>query len=134
MPIYDSSVLVPLFDQDHPLHEKARKEVARPEMVYVSGGVLTEVSSVLRRRANLVGLDGNAVARDAVRALAAMQGFRHAPHHDPALVAEIYEAHQTLSHVDAWGIALALSTAEDLATFDERQRKAFLRERGRRKS
>lgn len=128
MPVVDSSVLVPAFDADHPRHVEARDELAHPVLLHVSGGVLAEVTTVLRRRAHDVGSDGAKVAREALTRLEGLAGFRHATSYDADEVSRIYSAHTALSYVDALGIVLAIGLRDDLLTFDEAQAKAYKKE------
>lgn len=129
MPVVDTSVLVPLFDADHPHHHDARQLVAAPILLYVTGGVLAELTTVLRRRGKDVGLDGARIAREALGQLEKLQGFRHVTDYDPGSVSRTYAAHAGLSYVDAWGIVLAMDMGEDLISFDERQMAAYREEK-----
>lgn len=129
MPVVDSSVLVPAFDADHPRHAEAREKLATTSLLHVSGGVLGEVTTVLRRRANDVGSEGSKVAREALARLEELAGFRHATSYDADEVSRVYQAHPTLSYVDAMGIVLAIGLGEDLLTFDDAQERAHKKER-----
>ncbi|MFA5862833.1 MAG: PIN domain-containing protein [Candidatus Thermoplasmatota archaeon] len=131
MPVPDTSVLVPIFDADHPLHEKARAQIGAPVLLHVTGGVLAELTTVLRRRGNDVGLDGSRIARECLGELEQLRGFRHASPCDGAEVTRVFKAHSSLSYVDAWGIVLALELGDTIITFDERQASAFKREKAR---
>ncbi|MGH2669845.1 MAG: PIN domain-containing protein [bacterium] len=131
MPVPDTSILVPLFDADHPHHARARRAVGAPGPLHVSGGVLAELTTVLRRRGSDVGLDGELIAREALERLEALQGYRHASEYDAVAVSRLYRTHSGLSYVDAWGIALALGMDEQLLTLDARQRAVYRRERAR---
>jgi predicted nucleic acid-binding protein len=132
MPVLDTSVLVPAFDADHPRHHEARELLAAPALLHVNAGVLGELTTVLRRRANDVGLEGSKVARDALAKLESLAGFRHATSYDPDTVSHVYRAHSSLSYVDAIGIVLALELDEELLTFDDGQAAALKRERRKR--
>ena len=132
MPVLDTSVLVPAFDADHPRHKEARQLLAGPALLHVSGGVLSELTTVLRRRANDSGLAGAKVARDALACLEGLSGFRHAAAYDADAVSRVYQAHASLSYVDALGIVLALDTGYALITFDDAQAAALKREKRRR--
>jgi predicted nucleic acid-binding protein len=129
MPVLDTSVLVPLFDADHPDHAQARERVGAPILLHVSGGVIAELTTVLRRRAKDAGLDGSRVAREALSKLEGLRGFRHAASYDADAVSRVYQAHSALSYVDALGIVLALDLGEPLLTFDDRQMAAYRREK-----
>lgn len=129
MPVADTSVLVPLFDADHPHHAQARRAVEAPGTLLVSGGVLGELTTVLRRRAKDIGLDGDRIAREALGKLESLAGFRHADAYDATAVSRIFQAHAGLSYVDAWGVALAIETGDELLTLDSRQRAVYRRER-----
>lgn len=125
MPVPDTSVLAALFDADHPRHTEARRLVGAPGVLHVSGGVVAELTTLLRRRANDVGLDGNRVAREALEQLEKLGGFRLATDYDTEAASRLYRDNAALSYVDAWGIALAVGLGEELLTLDERQRKAY---------
>ena len=125
MPVVDTSVLVPLFDADHPRHQEAKILVAKPILLHVTGGVLAELTTVLRRRGKDVGLDGARIAREALIHLEGLRGFRHATDYEPESVSRTFGAHPSLSYVDAWGIVLAMDMGEDLLSFDERQMAAY---------
>lgn len=129
MPVVDSSVLVPAFDADHPRHAEARGKLATTSLLHVSGGVLAEVTTVLRRRANDMGSDGSKVARESLARLEELAGFRHATTYDADEVSRVYLAHATLSYVDAMGIILAIGLNDELLTFDDAQARAHKRER-----
>lgn len=129
MPVPDTSVLVPLFDADHPRHQDARRQVGAPVMLHVTGGVLAELTTVLRRRAKDTGLDGARTAREALRHLESLRGFRHAVTYDATEVSRVYKAYETLSYVDAMGIVLALELGDPLLTFDDTQSKAYAKEK-----
>jgi predicted nucleic acid-binding protein len=129
MPVIDTSVLVPLFDADHPRHAEARQLVAAPVLLHVTGGVLAELTTVLRRRGKDAGLDGARVAREALVQLEALHGFRHVIDYDAEAVSRAYAQHSALSYVDAWGVVLALEMGEDLMTFDDRQLAAYVEEK-----
>lgn len=129
MPVPDTSILVALFDADHPQHARALSVVGAPGTLHVTGGVLAELTTVLRRRGNDVGLQGDRIAREAVERLEGLQGFRHATEYDAPAVSRLYRSHDGLSYVDAWGIMLALGLREELLTLDARQRTVHRRER-----
>lgn len=129
MPVVDTSVLVPLFDADHSRHDDARRLVAAPILLRVTGGVLAELTTVLRRRGKDAGLDGARIAREALVQLEGLRGFRHSTDYDPEAVSRTYASHAGLSYVDAWGIVLAMETGEELLTFDEDQTAAYREER-----
>ncbi|HUR70159.1 MAG TPA: PIN domain-containing protein [Candidatus Thermoplasmatota archaeon] len=129
MPVVDSSVLVPAFDADHPRHAEARGKLGTTSLLHVSGGVLAEVTTVLRRRANDIGSDGSKVAREALVRLEELAGFRHATSYDPDEVSRVYQAHAALSYVDAMGIVIAIRLDDELLTFDDAQSKALKKER-----
>lgn len=128
MPVVDSSVLVPAFDADHPRHGEARGKLATTSLLHVSGGVLAEVTTVLRRRANDLGLDGSNVARDALARLEELAGFRHVTSYDADEVSRVYQAHAALSYVDAMGIVIAIVLDDELLTFDDAQSRAHKKE------
>lgn len=132
MPVPDTSVLVPAFDADHPRHAEARRMLGAPILLHVTGGVLSELTTVLRRRANDVKVDGAKVAREALAKLEALEGFRHATGYDAEAVSRVYLAHSALSYVDAVGIVLALDLDDELMTFDDAQAAAHKREKRKR--
>lgn len=125
VPVIDTSVLVPLFDADHPLRSKAQGLTKAPGVLAVCGGVLAELTTVIRRRGKDVGLDGDQIAREALAHLEALRGFRHIDAYDARAVSQLYREVPGLSYVDAWGVVIAIEMDEELLTFDTRQADAY---------
>lgn len=121
LPIFDTSVLIPLLDAGHKDHAAAREAAARHKVWNVPAGVVVEVTQVIRRLANARGSDGNAAARRALDALESTAAYRYLDRHDMGLASRIYQTNPGLSYADAWGISLALERDEPLVTHDERQ-------------
>lgn len=121
MPVVDASVLVPAFDADHPLHGRARKLLAAAGRVAIHPGTLAELSTVLRRQANLKGLDGANVARNAVRALRSLPGMRDTGDNLAVAATRRYLESKELSFVDAWTIEAALADRDELLSLDRAQ-------------
>lgn len=131
MPVVDTSVLVPAFDADHPNHERARRALAEPGALHITGGVIAEFTTVLRRKGNDAGEDGALIAREALASLEALPGFRHAVSYDVGKASRLFHATPSLSYVDAWGIVLAEALGEGLVTFDAEQAAASRERRGK---
>lgn len=125
MAVVDTSVLLPLFDMGHANHAKAKAALSDIERIATHGGVLAELTRLIRRRAILRGMDGNIAAREAVRALRALPGFRDTGDGLGAKVERRYAAETGLSYADAWGIEAALADRDDLLTFDAKQAAAW---------
>ncbi|MBW3581892.1 MAG: PIN domain-containing protein [Euryarchaeota archaeon] len=122
MAIFDTSVLLSLFDPGHVHHAKAREATESHTLWHVTPGVLAELTQVVRRHANARGTDGSALSRRLLETLETTTSYRPLAQHDPEFVSRIFQIHAELSYVDAWGIAVALDRVEPLVTFDERQR------------
>lgn len=123
MAILDTSLLVALFDLDHPHHKPAREAVLGHGVWHVSGGVLAEFTQAIRRLTNEQGSDGNAAARQALESLRAFSGYRTIQEYDEPHVARIHATAPGMSYVDAWGVSLAVTRQEPLLTLDGRQRR-----------
>lgn len=127
MAIIDTSVLVPLFDADHPQHHDAQRLAREHNPWHISGGVLSEFTRVVRRLTNLRGEDGNQAARRALAVLEEYAGYRPLADYDAALASRIFRMDDGMSYVDAWGIALSYARSEPLLTLDRRQRSILKR-------
>lgn len=125
MAVVDTSVLVAAFDDEHPRHRAARAALAKQAAVVVHGGILEELTRVMRRAANQAGLDGNQVARAVLATLRASPGYRLAADYDEAATAQRFAENPPLSYVDAWGIEVAHATGQELLTFDRDQERAW---------
>lgn len=125
MAVVDTSVLLPLFDVAHANHARARAALSAVDRIATHGGVLAELTRLIRRRAILRGLDGNAASRQAIGALRGLPGFRDTGDGLGAKVAQRYAAETGLSYADAWGIEAALADRDALLTFDARQAAAW---------
>jgi predicted nucleic acid-binding protein len=128
MPVIDTSFLMALFDEDHPRHKEARRLMRSPDAMYVSGGVLGEFTTIVRRRANEVGLDGEEVARELLMRLQSLRHVHHATFEDASEISRIYRENRGIGYVDAWGVALACSRKERLYSFDRRQKVVYRKE------
>lgn len=123
MPIVDTSVLVAMFNPDD-VHRsdalrisKAAAEMVVPQLVLAE--FLQVVEHMTRRHTG-----GAAVAVASRRAYQEVQRGRnvvfHAGH-DHAKAAAIYLGNPKLSYIDAAAIQVALSTGQELASFDDDQ-------------
>lgn len=128
MPVIDTSFLMAVFDEEHPRHKQAHRLLRKASVLHVSGGVMGEFITIVRRRANDVGLDGEAVARDLLEQVESLRIMRHAGLEAPLEVSRIYRENKGLSYVDAWGIALAKGRKEELYSFDRKQRAVHRKE------
>lgn len=127
MAVVDTSALLPLFDTEHPNHAQAKAALSSIKRIAVPGGVLTELTRLLRRLANQQGLNGNTVAREALHALRTLPGFRDTGDGLASVTQKRYAAQSNLSYVDAWGIEAARADRDELLTFDATQAAAWRR-------
>lgn len=125
MAVVDTSILVPLFDAAHVNHAKAKAALSGINRLAIPGGVLAELTRLIRRLAKRQGLDGNQAAREAIHALRALPGFRDTGDGLATVTEARYALESNLSYVDAWGIEAALADRDDLLTFDAHQAAAW---------
>ncbi|MHB8634602.1 MAG: PIN domain-containing protein [Thermoplasmatota archaeon] len=120
MPAIDADALVALHTSTHPHHAKARRLFEQATQIYLHPSVATEFTTVLRRQANKANLDGNQVAREALRSLLAqprVQMSVEVRHHDAV---ERYLSHPVLSFTDAIVAGFRWSAdKQDPITFDK---------------
>lgn len=101
---------------------RSNPKLSRPSAAGTKGPLERDVMSM--RETTLLQLSDGVFA-DAKRMLAAFESmppYHCLAAHDPRLASQIYHAHPGLSHVDVWGIAVALDRQESLLAFyDARQ-------------
>ncbi|MEA3143463.1 MAG: hypothetical protein QOG31_787 [Thermoplasmata archaeon] len=128
MTVADTSALVALLDAGHPHHREAQRDLADGH-VTVTRGTLAETATLVRRLAKDAGQDGAKAARQALAAVAALAGFREAPHVDLPPLLALHRDEPGLSFVDAWNLAAAQQGNERLASYDKDLRAAQRRHR-----
>lgn len=116
---FDTGALMAVFDADHPRHDWAREAFRDADQVLLHPCVLAETSTLLRRRINGVGKDGNKGARDAIRLLRAEPRCRLIAGIDHDAVTRRYLADHQLSFVDAVVLELAFRERTAPVTFDK---------------
>ncbi len=120
MSAFDASVLVPLFHNSHPHHEKARQRFREAKEVLLHPGVLVETARVVRRNERRNGGDGNAAARAAIKALLQEPRCRLVPLVDYDEAFARYATNRGLSLVDSFVVQVAIDYDHELpATFDK---------------
>jgi predicted nucleic acid-binding protein len=114
--IIDTTALVALVDEGHEWHAEVRVRL-RHGPLSVTRGSLAELTQILWHGRSSRG-DGGHFARSAVAAIMAHPAFREASDVPLADVMGLYHAHPGLSLVDAWNLAAAWATGEELVTHD----------------
>lgn len=131
MTVVDTSALVALLDVDHPKHSIAEAHLATGPIT-ATWGTLLETSVVIRRLAKDAGLEGGRAARQALRAICSLDGFREAPTPPLREVMALYQRRTSLSFADAWTLTVASDHDEPLLTFDRTLAAAYERQKSKR--
>jgi predicted nucleic acid-binding protein len=101
LPAIDSDAVVALMTTTHPHHAEARRQFDAASHIYLHPSVITEFTTVLRRQAKKNGLDGNAVAREALDTLLKQPRVTIELGIDHHQAADRYAKTTTLSFTDA---------------------------------
>lgn len=121
MPLFDTSALVPLFDEAHPNHKKATAAFQAADLVLLHPCVVLELTTVLRRLGKAARLDGNRAAREALVVLLQEPRVRMEGNHDAAV--ELFLADTRISFTDAI-VAVSGSGVDAPVAFDDAISKA----------
>lgn len=122
MPILDTSFLVAAWNRDDAHHAAARQrltQATRKDLALrINAGALAETSRILRRIAKDQGQDGNHVARQYLETFLRLPGARI----DASACEDAWTRYRQatrLSFVDAWVLAQAQSSKDDVWSFDD---------------
>ena len=120
MPAIDADAMVALHTSTHPSHIEARRKFEAVGQVYLHPSVVTEFTTVLRRQANKQGLDGNAIAREALQSFMAQPRVQLSIDVDHGDATLRYLANRDLSFTDAIVAEFKWSAdKQDPITFDK---------------
>lgn len=101
LPVFDTSVLVPLFIKEHEHHKKAKHLFATADWIILHPSVITEFTTVIRRLAKNKGLDGNEQAREALLSLLLQPRVSIRSDMDYQEIIDLYASSSRLSFTDA---------------------------------